>query len=187
MDVYCKQEEKDNAYKQLAVSYNGWGPIFRTRAGHTYGPYEDGDSTLFYSKGEEIMAKTIQMEVPQLIIDEPIQSNVPNGGSAFFKVKLSNQSYAQSGHYFKLSYKPDTNNKGAELTVDGMPLLEGLKLYLPYNKTVEKVIELKQGDTSILDYNDIKLYLRSTTQDDASSHWPVIESVVPISAHFVPV
>ena len=187
VDVYCKQEEKDNAYKQLAVSYNGWGPIFRTRAGHTYGPYEDGDSTLFYSKGEEIMAKTIQMEVPQLIIDEPIQSNVPNGGSAFFKVKLSNQSYAQSGHYFKLSYKPDTNNKGAELTVDGMPLLEGLKLYLPYNKTVEKVIELKQGDTSILDYNDIKLYLRSTTQDDASSHWPVIESVVPISAHFVPV
>ena len=38
-----------------------------------------------------------------------------------------------------------------------------------------------------MDYNDIKLYLRSTTQDDATSHWPVIESVVPVSAHFVPV
>ena len=187
VDVYCKKEEKDNEQRQLAVSQYGWGPIFRTRAGHTYGPYEDGDSTLFYSKGEEIMAKTIQMEVPQLIISEPVQSNVPNGGSAFFKVKLSNQSYAQSNHYFKLGYKPDTNPKGAVLTVDGMPLLEGMKLYIPYNKTVEKTIELKQGDKSILDYNDIKLYLRSTTQDDAVSHWGVIESVVPISAHFVPV
>ena len=187
VDVYCKKEEKENEKKQLAVSEYGWGPIFRTRAGHTYGPYEDGDSTLFYSKGEEIMAKTIQMEVPQLIISEPVQSNVSNGGSAFFKVKLSNQSYAQSNHYFKLGYKPDTNPKGAVLTVDGMPLLEGLKLYLPYNKTIEKTIELKQGDGGTLDYNDIKLYLRSTTQDDATSHWPVIESVVPISAHFVPV
>jgi len=187
VDVYCKKEEKEDEHKQLAVSAYGWGPIFRTRAGHTYGPYEDGDSTLFFSKGEEIMAKTIQMEVPQLIIDEPVQSNVPNGGSAFFKVKLSNQSYAQSNHYFKLGYKPDTNPKGAVLTVDGMPLLEGMKLFIPYNKTVEKTIELKQGDKSILDYNDIKLYLRSTTQDDATSHWPVIESVVPISAHFVPV
>ena len=187
VDVYCKKEEKDNEQRQLAVSQYGWGPIFRTRAGHTYGPYEDGDSTLFYSKGEEIMAKTIQMEVPQLIISEPVQGNVPNGGSAFFKVKLSNQSYAQSNHFFKLGYKPDTNPKGAVLTVDGMPLLEGMKLYIPYNKTVEKTIELKQGDKSILDYNDIKLYLRSTTQDDAISHWGVIESVVPISAHFVPV
>ena len=187
VDVYCKKEEKEDEHKQLAVSAYGWGPIFRTRAGHTYGPYEDGDSTLFFSKGEEIMAKTIQMEVPQLIIDEPVQSNVPNGGSAFFKVKLSNQSYAQSNHYFKLGYKPDTNPKGAVLTVDGMPLLEGMKLFIPYNKTVEKTIELKQGDKSILDYNDIKLYLRSTTQDDATSHWPVIESVVPISTHFVPV
>jgi hypothetical protein len=133
------------------------------------------------------MAKTIQMEVPQLIINEPVQSNVPNGGSAFFKVKLSNQSYAQSDHYFRLGFKPDTNPKGAVLTVDGMPLLEGLKLYLPYNKTIEKTIELKQGDGGTLDYNDIKLYLRSTTQDNATSHWPVIESVVPISAHFVPV
>ena len=38
VDVYCKKEEKENEKKQLAVSYNGWGPIFRTRAGHTYGP-----------------------------------------------------------------------------------------------------------------------------------------------------
>ena len=187
VDVYCKKEEMENSYKQLATSEYGWGPIFRTRAGHTYGPYEDGDSTLFFSKGEEIMAKTIQMEVPQLIIDEPVLGNVPNGGSAFFKVKLSNQSYAQSDHYFKLGFKPDTNQKGAVLMVDGMPLLEGMKIYLPYNKTVEKTVELRQGDGSILDYEDIKLYLRSTTQDDATSHWPVIESIVPISAHFVPV
>ena len=185
VDVYSKKSEDQK--KQFATTYYGWGPIFRTRAGHTYGPYEDGDSTLYFSKGEEIMAKTIQMEVPQLIINEPVQSNVPNGGSAFFKVKLSNQSYAQSDHYFRLGFKPDTNPKGAVLTVDGMPLLEGLKLYLPYNKTIEKTIELKQGDGGTLDYNDIKLYLRSTTQDDATSHWPVIESVVPISAHFVPV
>ena len=181
VDVYFKKSEDEK--KQFAITYYGWGPIFHTRAGHTYGPY----STLFFSRGEEIMAKTIQMEVPQLIINEPVQSNVSNGGSAFFKVKLSNQSYAQSDHYFKLGFKPDTNPKGAVLTVDGMPLLEGMKLSIPYNKTVEKTIELKQGDKSILDYNDIQLYLRSTTQDDATSHWPVIESVVPISAHFVPV
>ena len=185
VDVYFKKSEDQN--KQFATTYYGWGPIFRTRAGHTYGPYEDGDSTLFYSKGEEIMAKTIQMEVPQLIVNEPVQSNVPNGGSAFFKVKLSNQSYAQSDHYFKLGYKPDSNPKGAVLTVDGMPLLEGMKICLPYNKTVEKTIELRQANGGILEYNDIKLYLRSTTQDDGTSHWPIIESVVPISAHFVPV
>ena len=187
VDVYCKQEEAENAYRQLAVSNNGWGPIFRTRAGHTYGPYEDGDSTRYYMKGKEIMAKTIQMEVPQLIIDEPIQSNVPNGGTAFFKIKCSNQSYASSDHYFKLGFKSDTNKNGAQLFVDGMPLGSGLKLHLAPNKTIEKTIEVRQGNTSILDYDDIKLYLRSTTQDDATSHWGVIESVVPISVHFVPV
>ena len=187
VDVYCKQEEVENAYKQLAVSYNGWSPVFRTRAGHTYGPYEDGDSTLFYSKGEEIMAKTIQMEVPQLIIDEPIQSTVPNGSSAFFKIKCSNQSYANSDHYFKLGFKPESNKDGAQLFVDGMPLSNGLRLHVAPNKTIEKTIEVRQGNTSILDYNGINIYLRSTTQDDATSHWGVIESVVPISAHFVPV
>ena len=187
VDVYCKQEETENSYRQLAVSYNGWSPIFRTRAGHTYGPYEDGDSTRFFSKGVEIMAKTIQMEVPQLIIDEPIQSTVPNGSSAFFKIKCSNQSYANSDHYFKLGVKSDSNKDGAQLFVDGMPLASGLKLHLPPNKTVEKTIELRQGNNSILDYDDIKIYLRSTTQDDATSHWGVIESVVPVSAHFVPV
>ena len=187
VDVYCKQEEAENSYKQLAVSYNGWSPIFRTRAGHTYGPYEDGDSTLYYNKGEEIMSKTIQMEVPQLIIDEPIQSMVPNGSSAFFKIKCSNQSYANSDHYFKLGVKSESNKNGAQLFVDGMPLSNGLRLHVAPNKTIEKTIEVRQGNTSILDYNGINIYLRSTTQDDATSHWGVIESVVPISAHFVPV
>lgn len=185
VDVYFKKSEDSN--RQFAVSKRGWSPIFRTRAGHTFGPYEDGDSTLYYVRGTEIMAKTIQMEVPQLIIDEPVQSNIPNGGKAYFKVKMSNQSYSNTAHFFKLSSDPKSYSDDVELMIDGHPVFEGVTFPLAAGSTIEKTIELSQGDKSVLDYNNIVIRLRSTTQCDGTSHWPIIESVVPISAHFVPV
>ncbi len=173
--------------KEDGKSSNGWGPIFRTLAGRTYGPYEDGDTTRYYPGRHEIMAKTLQMEVPQLVIDQPLQSNVPNGGAASFKIKMSNQSSTGTNHYFLLTYGSTENKGNAKITVDGKSILDPLKIYIPYNTTIEKTVVLTQTDKTILDYENIPIVLLSTTQNDAASHWPAIQSSVPISANFVPV
>ncbi len=183
IDVYRKKS-KDKEM-QLGTSQKHWGPIFRTLAGRTYGPHEDADTTRYYGR-EEIMAKTLQMEVPQIVIDQPVQSNVPNGGAASFKVKMSNQSHAGTDHYFNLTYDTSSNKGNAKITVDGKPILDPLKIFIPHNETIEKTIVLTQTDKTILDYDDITILLTSTTQS-GSSYWKMIKADTKISAHFVPV
>ena len=183
---YTLKDRTWAAHTVDVYSKSNYSPVFRTRAGQTYGPYEDEEQTKYYQKGTSIGAATAQLEKPQLDVEHPSVSGIPNGGTATYTIKLSNQSDAQCDCIFDLCVYTTTNPHGAVLLLDGAPLVQSRSIVIPYGQSFTKTLQLRQSDLSVLDYNDIEIALMSQSQNDPTSSWPVIASTQKISAHFVP-
>ena len=164
----------------------GWGPIFHTRAGQTSAPYEGKDVTKYYEPGQYVLSEaTMQIEVPKIEVEVPVQSDVPTGSSAKFYLLLSNESEVNADVYFKLLQMEETNPNGAILKIDDATLTDNRNIKVPAGQTVRKLLALSQSDVSILDYNNIGLVLGSQSQYQPGT-WDQITDTVFISAHFVP-
>ena len=169
-------------------SPQGWGPIFRTRAGQTVNPYEPETRTEYYKKGDEsekLNEATMRVEVPQLRVDGSTEiTDVPTGGEARFKLQLFNGSETNDYCTYVLQVKENSNPNGAVLTVDGNILSngqDGRRIKMAGNETVNKTLVVTQGgDRSITDYEDIQLVLKS--EKDVS----VVSDPVKLRVHFVP-
>lgn len=66
--------------------------IFRTRAGATSCPYEDEIVTQYYKPGTVICEKTLQVEIPEIAVENAFIENVPSGESAYVTLYLRNNS-----------------------------------------------------------------------------------------------
>lgn len=187
---YTLAETGDDALTVDVLNYKAFSPIFRTRGGQTSGPYEGKVETTYYKPGTTIMEATMQVEKPQLEVDNlkwATISGIPTGGSAYYNLQLRNISESGADVYYKLYMPGESNKKGARLSIDGMPLTEdGLIMKVPALNTIEKALQLTQTNLSELRYDSIAVVLASQTQYNPTSTWGVISDTVWVSAEFVP-
>ena len=164
----------------------GWGPVFRTRGGQSSNPYEGATYTKYHNPGVQLDMATMRVENPDLRVDGATTlTNIPSGTAAKFNLKLVNASETNNVCTYKLECVDGTNPKGAVLTIDGYELSsghEGRTFRMEGGQTIDKVLYLSQpaGDRSVMDFEDIKLVLRSL--NDTST----ISRPVAISVHFIP-
>ena len=180
------EEGDDDALSVDVLQYGKYSPIFHTRGGQTCCPYEGQTVTKYYEPGTIIMEATMQIEVPQIDVDVPVMTDVPTGGTANYTLRLSNASEIDEDVYYRLLVDDESNPNGANLMIDGKPVTDSRVIKIPAGQTVTKQLQLKQTDTSILDYDSIAVVLGSQCQIDPTSTWDVIADTVYLSAHFVP-
>ena len=164
--------------------YGAFSPIFRTRGGQTSNPYEGEVVTQYYEPGTVIMEATMQVEVPQIDVEVPVVSDIPSGQTASYTLKLSNASEVGADVTYRLGYLDETNPSGAQLMMDGkvIPSMDdkGRLVKVPGNQTLTKVLQLRQTDPGVLDYEDIALVFASDNEPEE------IADTVYITARFVP-
>ena len=181
---YTLAEEGSDALTVDVYEYGAFSPIFRTRGGQTSNPYEGEVRTTYYEEygtHPVIMDATMQIEVPTIGVDVPIVNDIPSGMAANYTLRLGNESEIGEDVAYKLYVLNETNPDGAQLTIDGSVLTEeGRMIKVPGGQTVTKTLQLRQTNTSILDYENIVIVFASESQPED------IYSDVEISAHFTP-
>lgn len=192
---YTFAEEAGDALSVDVYEYGAFSPIFRTRAGQTSNPYEGEVRTTYFEDGGThpvIMEATMQIEVPQIDVYEDTRSDLPTGSAANYTLYLSNASEIGEDVAYKLFVLDETNPDGAQLSIDGKVLTEGRLIKVPGNQTLTKTLQLRQTDTSILEYMgnkdvDNELYQKGIGIVFASDSQPEdIADTVFIFAKFVP-
>lgn len=158
--------------------------IFRTRAGATSCPYEDETVTEYYMPGTVISEKTIQIEVPEIAVENSFIDNVPSGEPAYVKLFLRNNSSANEDSFYDLVLVNESNPMGAGIRMDGSGIGNGRAILVPAGETVTKTLEVTKG--SGLNYDDLQLVLISQCQNDPTVNYPVIADTVTFSVHFTP-
>lgn len=175
-----------NALAALSISVYespaGWGPIFITEGGQTMCPYE-GETKCEYSttnKGTVLDQATMRIEKCDISVVNANVADVPNGETAFFTLKLYNNSETQSPSTYMLYPHPDNNLKGGQMMLDGLPIPStGISFFMPYG-SVTKTLTLQQGDQSVTDYSYM---IRLQSAGDTSR---VFSDWRTLTAHFVP-
>ena len=193
---YTLAEEGNDALTVDVYEYGAFGPIFRTRGGQTSNPYEGEVRTQYYlvdNKKPVIMDATMRIEVPQIDVDVNTVSDIPTGSAANYTLRLGNASEIGADVAYKLFFLDETNPYGAQLTMDGKALTaEGRLIKVPGNQTLTKMLQLRQSDTSILNYigNDDpnhELYEKGIGIVFASESQPEdIADTIFIKAYFTP-
>lgn len=173
-------DDYNDAISVDVYQFGNYSPIFRTLGGQTSKPYEGQVVTQYYDPGTVIMEATMQIEKPQIDVDVPVVSDIPSGTAANFTLRLGNASETNTDVAYKLIVDDTTNPNGATISIDGKPLGEGQSFLVPGGKTLTKSLQLKQSNTSILDFENIKLIFCADFEPE------VIFDEVSISAHFVP-
>ena len=163
-------------------------PIFYTRAGQTSCPYADEARTKYFEPGKHKLAeKTMQIEVPQMRVENATAINVPVGEAARYKLFLSNNSEIDANRYFNLCVLDETNPHGAYLSIDGVSILEehSIRIRAGENGTIEKTLQLIQTDQGILEYDSIAVVLKSQCQGNLVAS-RIIADTIYIHASFIP-
>ncbi|MCQ2347680.1 MAG: LamG domain-containing protein [Paludibacteraceae bacterium] len=177
-----------NEYEYMSIDVyaapDGFGPIFATRGGQTYCPYEGEERTKYFEPGEhELHTATVKMEEPEIRVARPTITDVPIGGKAIYTLTLTNLADINPDYFtwLKLYAAGDFNKYGAQITIDGAPLTDAGRLIKFYPSTpITKTLVLTQADWGVLDYDSIAIVLSSdcALYQDADTVW--------LSAHFVP-
>lgn len=180
-DQYHKYDE----LKDLS-GYEGTFPtlIFKKEGGVTRCPYEDAYYTKYYEPGTKVDASTVQVEVPELSVEDNFIENVPSGEAAKFTLYLRNNSENQKDLYYDLSLDDSTNPYGAQLYMDGAALGNGRTIFVPAGETVTKIMEVRRG--TAMNYDNIVLWLSSQCQCNLEDSQPDIYDAVSLSVHFIP-
>jgi len=169
---------KNDNYEDYLHQY-----IFVVNGGATRHPWMDADSTLFYIPGTPLGTRTQKICNPVMTIANPVVSNVPEDEKAVFQIKLSNDSEwtgnqkAEHVSILSLSLVDDSNENGAKISIDGMPLTDGRKFYIDPGESVTKTIEVARGVG--YDFENLQLFF-CCEEDERNS------STVNFSAHFLP-
>jgi len=180
------EDGDDNALTVDVYDCGAYGPIFRTLGGQTSAPYEGKEVTKYYEPITTLNEATMQIEVPQIDVDQPVVTDIPSGSTATYTLRLSNASETNELLYYRLGLAEDTNPNGAMLFIDGTPVTDVRTILIQPHETVTKTLLLKQSDQSILDYDRIGIVFASSSQYYPTYTWDVIADTAFISAHYVP-
>ena len=179
----------DDALSVDVYKYGSYGPIFRTTAGQTSAPYEGEVRTSYYEEDEVLMVGTMQIEQPQIMVDNKkwsTVSGVPSGSAANYTLQLQNISDTNTDLYFKILVGDDSNPDGAIVSIDGMPLTSSRLVKVPATETLSKQLQITQSNPSVLRYDSIAIVLGSEMQWDPTSVYGQIADTVYVTAEFVP-
>lgn len=158
--------------------------IFHTRAGATSCPYEDEEVTEYYQPGTVISEKTLQIEVPEIAVENEFIDNVPSGEPAYVTLYLRNNSAINEDGWFDLIIDDQANQLGAGLKMDGAAIGNGRTILVPAGETLTKILEVTKGPG--LNYDNLQLVLASQCQGDPTGNFPAIADTVSFSVHFTP-
>lgn len=177
-----------NDYEYMSVDVyaaaDGFGPIFSTRGGQTYCPYEGEERTKYFEPGDhELHTATVSMEEPQIRAEQPTITDVPIGGKAIYTLTLANTADVDKNYFtwLKLYAAGDHNPLGAQISVDGSLLTDAGRLIKFYpSQPIVKTLVVTQTDLGVLDYDSLAVILSSdcSSFQNADTVW--------LSAHFVP-
>jgi hypothetical protein len=148
------------------------GYTFRTRAGQTSCPYEQEDSTLYYTKaGKKQLLNygTFQVEKPDLYIDgskHASEANIEAGKQATVTLQLQNQSASENDAVYQLYVASGSNPDGLNLSIDGDPIGDApVEFDIAYNEEIVKTLVITQTTQDVTEYKNIELVLSSTCED----------------------
>ncbi len=157
--------------------------VFVVNGGATRNPWCDADSTLFYRPGTPLGVRTQKIDNPTMTLSATEISNIPEDEKATFMLKLTNDSELtgnqQTTHKsdFTLTLVDESNDKGAKLSIDGMPLTDGRTFSIAPGESLNKTLEVMRGDG--YDFNNLKLQLACKNDDNNAS-------TATFSVHFLP-
>jgi len=152
-DFYSVNIKKDPVYNT---------PVFELVAGTTSCPYEPG------SQPRDEM---------QLIVPQPIKTDVDPNGEAEFVLKLSNTSQSGERRTYNLSFLQASNPNGAVVTIGGSQAAAPISYSIDYLGEVNVLVKVKRGASNIFSYEGLQF--RLTDACDGS-----IEKTARISAFF---
>lgn len=183
------EDGTDDAISVDVFKYGAYGPIFRTTGGQTSVPYEGEVRTSYYEEDEVLMVGTMQIERPQIMVDNKkwaTVAGVPSGSAANYTLQLQNISDTNTDLYFKLLVGDGSNPDGAVVSIDGVPLTSGRLVKVPATETLSKKLQIMQSNQSVLRYDSIAIVLGSEMQWDPTSVYGQIADTVYVTAEFVP-
>ena len=154
-DYYSVNIKKDPVYKT---------PVFETVAATTSCPFEPG---------------TQPRDEMQLIVPQPVKTNVDPNGEAEFTLKLSNTSQSGERRTYNLSFVQASNPNGAVVTIGGSPVLVPISYAIDYLGEINVLVKVKRGAANIFSYEGLQFIV--TDACDGS-----IEKTARISAFFEP-
>ena len=181
-------QDLNNAYTVDVITSNmsGRSAVFYTRGGQTSCPCAIEERTLFYEPGKYKLAEaTVQIEVPQIRVEQPFATDVPTGEAARFTIIMDNLSETNTDLVFDLCVLDESNPNGARIAMDGEGLVGNRPIRIKSGETMVKEILLRQTDLGVLDYKNIQLVLKSQCQGGLAFS-KIIADTVAISASFTP-
>ncbi len=157
--------------------------VFVTDAGATFCPHEDEERTMFYNKGTLIGNGTQWIVKPELSANTYEISNVQPQNKATFLVQLMNNSEVDAGvsldgHSLTLMLNGESNPNGAKVTIDGMPLTQGISYWVVPGKPITKTLEVERGTVDDYDNLSFLLYVSDCAKTLTTMN---------LSVHFLPV
>ncbi len=156
---------------------SGNGPVFKTRGGQTSCPYEEEELSQYFEPGVHTLNyATMKIEGAEIKVENPVSSLMPETSPAIFTIKLSNTSQAEKDGWYILGVDITSNPHGAKIKMDGGDISDGVTVFLPYGKTIEKTIEVWKGRPDINEYEDLIVYVGSACDKDYET--------VSLSAYF---
>ncbi len=183
------RDQLDNLPDNDDMLYGSY--VFYTDAGATFCPPENEERTLLYNKGTLIGNGTQKIVKPEMTANTYEITNVQPQNKATFLVQLMNNSevdtgVANDGHALTLMLDGESNPYGAVVTVDGMPLTQGISYWIVPGRPLIKTVEVARG--SVDDYNNLSLLLyasdcmKTITRMNLSVHFLPVSSDVSIAS-----
>lgn len=195
VDSENTREHIDDGNDYDGTSYQYGSFVYVLNGGATKCPWEGPEKSIFYEIGGQpamLSYGTAKLENPKIDVTVHERSDVPHDKPAIFNVRISNEveddiSGNIGGVGFKLKVDDNSNQKGAKIMMDGMPLYGTPRdFWINPGQIINKTIEVYAGED--YDYEDITLVLYSTcdvlTYDKAtlSVHYMPVSCPVNISA-----
>lgn len=175
-------------------TFDGNGPIFITKGGQTSCPYEGPELSHFYNPTHPnvtnpnafitdlldtdkvpLSVATVALEKPEIRVLSSNVTGIYEGRNAEFVLQLRNNSTANKDATFVLVVDQNTNPDNALINIEP----NGTFINIPAGQTVTYTMTLKKVKADQFNYNNIKVSLNSTCDDDATSS-------VNVSASFIP-
>ncbi len=176
------QNPLDDFTVDVFESTQGFGTIFKTRAGNTACPHQEEYKSKYYLPGTIIDQATVQYEQPRITASPSTTYNVPADGSAVINLSLINDGLKQE--VYRLTVLEASNPNGAILRIDG--LNPNREFAVPAQASLSKQLTITKGATAIT-YDSLALIFHSTCQYSYSTaNYKDIADTVYVSVNFLP-
>jgi len=181
-DVNLSDPTPDNVHEVQMYDPGTGGYIFRQTDGQTSQLYEGEERTkYFYPEQYILSAATVQIETPQIDCDQPVQTGVPIGEPAVFKLKLTNPTMANVKRRieFALMVEDDKWGQMSELTINGAANAHNYEVSMAPGDSFLVTLKVKPYDLEVVHIDS--LHLTFYSQGESS-----IYDEIYLSAHFQP-